>query len=199
MNNVKNIKQENVDQTFNKLKAEEKILSGILFDRCHFQQCDFSNAQFIDCRFVDCEWVQCNLSSVKITNSSFSETVFAESKMLGINWTQAKWPLIKIASPIKMYQCNISHSSFFELSLTELTLENCKAHEVDFREADCSQANFTYTDFTNSLFMHTKLIKADFTEAINYTIDVYENDIKKAKFSLPEAVSLLGSLNIELV
>lgn len=47
--------------------------------------------------------------------------------------------------------------------------------------------------------MHPKLVSADFTEAINYSIDLQLNDIKKAKFSFPEAISLLEVYEIEIV
>ena len=42
-------------------------------------------------------------------------------------------------------------------------------------------------------------IKADFTDATNYQIDIFTNKITGAKFSLPDAVNLLESLRIELV
>ena len=75
----------------------------------------------------------------------------------------------------------------------------CCAHEVDFREADCTKADFSFTDFQNSLFNKTNLTQANFTEAINYNINIFFNQLKKAKFSLPEAQNLLRSLEIELV
>jgi uncharacterized protein YjbI with pentapeptide repeats len=77
-------------------------------------------------------------------------------------------------------------------------MSECKAHDVDFREADCTQANFTFTDFYHSLFNKTILKEADFSDSSNYSINVFFNDIKKAKFTLPEAVNLLQSLEIEL-
>ncbi len=73
------------------------------------------------------------------------------------------------------------------------------AHHVDFREGDFSNANFTYTDFTGCLFGNTNLTGADFSDATGYDIDIYQNVIKRAKFSRFEAVRLLDSLEIELV
>ena len=88
---------------------------------------------------------------------------------------------------------------FFGLSLEELVIEQCKAHDVDFREGNFTDSNFTYTDFSNSLFNKTNLTGVNFAEAISYNIDIYFNEIKRAKFSRHEAVRLLGSLDIELV
>lgn len=85
------------------------------------------------------------------------------------------------------------------LYLREIIMTECKAHEVDFREANCMEGNFSHTDFTGSLFNHTNLHKADFSEASNYDINVLLNEVKKAKFSLPEAVNLLKGFDIELL
>jgi uncharacterized protein YjbI with pentapeptide repeats len=57
----------------------------------------------------------------------------------------------------------------------------------------------SYTDFANALFGRTNLSRANFAEAINYDIDVFNNEIKAAKFSRHEAIRLLDSLDIELI
>ena len=89
--------------------------------------------------------------------------------------------------------------SFFRLGLEQIVLKECKAHGVDFREGNFRGSNFTSTDFSGSMFNKTNLIGANFTNAINYNINIYLNDIKKAKFSRYEAVRLLDSIGIELV
>jgi uncharacterized protein YjbI with pentapeptide repeats len=103
------------------------------------------------------------------------------------------------SSPIKFYKSIVNDSSFYGLSLHDLVLEECKAHNVDFREGDFSHSNFSYTDLSGCFFGNTNLSAADFSEASNYDIDIYRNTITKAKFSRFEAVRLLDSLEIELV
>lgn len=63
-------------------------------------------------------------------------------------------------------------------------MEECKAHDVDFRDGSFCRAVFTYTDFTNSLFGKTNLSGADFSEATNYDIDIFNNKISKAKVTV---------------
>lgn len=128
----------------------------------------------------------------------FSNVVFNDAKMMGINWTKAKWPRIRLTSLINFHACNISHSSFFGLELTEINLSECKAHDVDFREADLSYANFTNTDLYQSLFAHTKLISANFSDAINYNIDITLNNVKKAIFTFPDVINLLYHFEIQI-
>ena len=117
---------------------------------------------------------------------------------MGINWTELSWPQIKLASPLYFYSSNISHSSFYGLELADLIIDDCKVHDVDFRESNLTHASFIGSDLQNSLFMHTNLTHANFTNAINYTIDIQFNTIKKAIFSFPDAIALLNSLDIKI-
>ena len=71
--------------------------------------------------------------------------------------------------------------------------------DVDFRETDLSQADFAGTNLCDSLFLATDLTEADLSQARNYQIDPSQNTVRKAKFSLPEAMSLLYGLDIVLV
>lgn len=186
------------NQTFNELINKESCIEDKQFDCCKFIKCDFSGSSIKRCRFVECEFIDCNLSLINFMASSFSEVIFERSKMLGIDWTKVKWPQVKLTSPIEFYTCNINHSSFFGLSLGELIVENCQAHEVDFRDSDLSFSSFQGTDLHMSLFMNTNLSNANLTDAVNYNIDVNNNNLKKAKFSFPEVISLLDYLDIEI-
>jgi uncharacterized protein YjbI with pentapeptide repeats len=174
-------------------------ISSKEFDGCTFEKCDFSEATFIRCNFVDCEFTNCNLSLVKIEYSKFFNVSFRDSKLIGFNWTKVSWPSLIFSSPIKFYKSILNDCSFYGLSMQALVMEECKAHTVDFREGDFSNSNFTYTDFSGSFFGNTNLSGADFSEATDYDIDIYQNTIKKAKFSRFEAVRLLSSLEVELV
>jgi fluoroquinolone resistance protein len=190
--------EEFYDYNWSDLKLDEIELKNKRFENCTFVRSSFINTQFHSCKFIDCEFKLCNLSSAQFKYTSFTDTVFDESKLIGINWTQAKWPNIKLTSPIKIYRSNISHSSFFELDLREIIIEECKAHDVDFRGTDLSNGIFIATDFQSSLFMHTKLCAANFTDAINYSINPKENDVRKGKYSMPEVINLLHYFEIEI-
>ena len=70
--------------------------------------------------------------------------------------------------------------------------------DVDFREADLSKADFSGTDLTGAQFGRTNLTGANLESARNYRIVPAENTLKGARFSLPEAMSLLSGLDIEI-
>lgn len=186
-------------KNFNDLNLSSKEINSKVFENCTFNECDFSEAIFNNCKFVDCMFIKCNLSVIKIITSKYTDVSFDECKVIGVDWTKALWPDISLSSPLKFQNCIISDSSFFGLSLRKIVIQASKAHDVDFRESDLGEADFTKTDFSNSLFGKTNLASADFTEACNYLIDVYDNEIKNAKFSRYQALGLLDSLGIELV
>ena len=172
---------------------------AIEFEECHFKECDFSESIFERCKFINCTFDQCNLSLVKVPYTRFFEIVFTGCKLVGVDWTRAYWPSFNIDSELQFKQCILNDMSMFGLTLNYLQLEECKVHDADFRDGDFAHASITYCDLLNSLFMHTNLTGVDFTESQNFSIDVLENRIAKAKFSRFEALSLLESLDIELV
>jgi len=184
---------------FEGLDSSQRKIHGKEFDECTFYECNFSDTEFDQCKFVDCHFLKCNLSVVKIARCKFLDVVFEQCKIIGVDWTTAAWSTLVLHAPIKFYQCTMNDSSFFGLKMEGVVMESCKSHEVDFREGNFSDAKFSHTDFSNSLFGHTNLTGADFTDAINYNIDIHFNEIKRAKFCRYEAVRLLNSLDIELV
>lgn len=182
----------NIDMAAEKITCKE-------FEGCTFIDCDFSETVIEDSRFIDCEFSGCNLSLITIEQSRFSDVEFNDCKIVGVNWTSAVWPRIAHSSLLRFYKSIISDSGFFGLKLPEIVIEECKAHNVDFGNCDFSDSNFSYTDFLNSVFDNTNLTGVDFSEALNYDIDIYNNLIKNAKFSRFEAVRLLKSLGIKLI
>jgi len=191
--------KEYFSQTFDNLETTGGSFTEVMFENCIFQQCNFSDTRFYKCKFVDCVFTASNLSNIRVDYSKFFDVSFKESKLVGVDWTKADWPRFNFIAPISFNECIINDSSFFGLSLSELVLEHCKVHDVDFRSGTFTKAKFCYTDFTNSLFMKTNLREADFSEAENYDIDIFNNEIKAARFSRLEAVRLLNGLDIELV
>ncbi len=185
-------------ENFKTLKLAEQKINSIIFEECSFTNCDFNETEFRECQFIDCHFIKCNLSVTKMVYCRFNDVFFEGCKAIGIDWTQVDWPNIASFSPIKFLKCTINDSTFFGLDLNEIMIEDCCAHDVDFREGNFCNSNFTYTDFTNSLFNETNLSKTDFTQAFNYRIDINHNKINKAKFTRYEALHLLESLDIEL-
>jgi len=157
---------------YTNVKIENKEFENCTFEKCRFIECIFEN-----CRFIDSSFIECSISANKPYNSQFINISFKDSKIMGLDWTKAKSIYF-----LSFERCDISYSNFSFLKLPNLQLRECIAK----------------TDFSNTIFSHTNLTKTDFRKAFNYGIDINFNKLTKAKFSLPEATSLLKSLDIIL-
>jgi uncharacterized protein YjbI with pentapeptide repeats len=154
------------------------------------------NATFSRCRFINCSFSGCDLSGLKVVNTGLHGIAIKESKAIGIEWPKAIDIEDKLAVALGFVDCNISYSSFFGMRLESIEMLRCIAHEVDFSECLLREGKFTGTDFLGSIFLHTDMEDADFVDAVNYAIDPSANTVKGARFSLPEAVSLLRGLGV---
>jgi fluoroquinolone resistance protein len=188
------------DQTYRDahLAPGDEVLSSE-FQDCVFLRCSLAQSILRRCRFVNCIFQECDLSLIQVPGSRFTSTRFEKCKVIGINWSAADWPRTGLANPLGFVDCALSHSTFMGLSLPAMEIRDCVALDVDFREADLSRANFAGSDLDQSLFANTNLSQADLSRARNYHIDPAQNTLKQARFSLPEAMSLLHSMDIVIV
>jgi uncharacterized protein YjbI with pentapeptide repeats len=148
----------------------------------------------------NCTLKDCDLSLMRMKEAVFSGVKFEDCKVVGVNWAEARWTQVGLLDPsIDFLNCTINYATFIGVKLKKAHFVKCIAHDVDFSEADLTQADCRDTDFSESRFSQTNLTEADFTGATNYAINVTLNTVKKAKFSLPEAMALLYGLDIVLV
>jgi fluoroquinolone resistance protein len=181
------------DRCFTGIACRGIELQEIEFYQCRFEGCQFLEGVFRRCRFEQCAFEKCDLSVMKPLESRFTGVRFVKSKLLGVDWTLAAVP-----ATLAFQGCNVSHSTFQRLALPKVEMSECVAREVDFTGANLTKANFTRTDLLGSRFVETNLGGADFSHATNYAIDPAANRIKKAVFTLPEALSLLSAFDIIL-
>jgi uncharacterized protein YjbI with pentapeptide repeats len=182
------------DTLFSNLTHRSERINAKEFYDCVFENCTFHEVDFNGSRFVNCTFDGCDLSLAKVHNAGFRSTAFKNSKMIGIDWSLASAPLL-----IDFFDCDLSYSSFAHINFAKRKIVRCKAQEVYFWETNLVQANFSQTDLEDSQFKNCDLTQADFSTAQNYAISPSLNILKGAKFSLPEAVSLLYHLDIVLV
>lgn len=144
------------------------------------------------------------MSLIKIPNTHFQNVTFDKCDMIGVDWTVACWLLSsskrqKQSFPIQFKDCRLNHSIFIGLNLANVVFNACVMKEVFFEDAFMIGARFDDCVLEGSVFKNTILREADFSSAKNYDINVRANDVSKAKFSLPEAMSLIYSLDIDVV
>lgn len=186
------------DRVFDRVDYQDKVVSDRTFTNCTFNNCNLSKTVFEDCYFDKCTFDKCDLSLMKVKSSSFSQLQIINSKAIGILWFDAKTPFTKNPFTISCIDSNISYSSFFGMNLKKAKFTRCVAKEVDFSECNLVEADFSGADLEGARFSNCDLSSANFINARNYGIDITGNKVKKAKFSLPEAINLLHSLGIVL-
>lgn len=184
-------RQQFSDEIFSRLTVGGENVAGKIFEKCTFEKCRLLECVFTGCKFVDCTFTNSMLSAVKFVDCSFLETSFSDSKAIGIDWTKAA-----NLRGLNFSKCDVTLSNFAFLKLPGFVLKDSTAKEASFLEADCTNANMEGSDFESCTFSHTNLTGADFRHAFNYSIDFNHNVLKKTKFSMPEAASLLQGLDI---
>jgi uncharacterized protein YjbI with pentapeptide repeats len=182
---------------FKALSYSEDLIERTAFYECRFENCTFAEVRFVACRFYDCVFKDCDLSLATVSACVFSEATFEQCKLVGVNWAEMSQDTL-IQKPLNFFQCVLNYSTFIGLTLKGIRIAACVAWDVDFSDVDLREADCQKTDFAESHFRHTDLTRADFTDAKNYAIDPEINALTGAKFSLPEAINILRSMDIEL-
>lgn len=187
------------NETFRHQDYDEAAFGGLLIEGCAFVACRFSGTMFRGCTFRDVTFRDCDLNQTALTDSLFRGVTFEQSRVIGVNWSLALWDTLGLPASIRFSAgCVVNYTTFFGLTLPELQLAECVVRHSDFGEATLTRADFHGSDLTESTFHHTDLTGADFRGATGYAISPANNTLSGAKFSLPEAVALLYSMDIEL-
>jgi len=171
--------------------------SAVEFEDCVFERCIFAACVSYRCTFVNCRFEGCDLSNAQLPNCRFTDVLFVESKLTGVDWTKCgETNAARLPLSAGFEGCVLDYASFSGLNLRNVRLVRCSAKGADFSEADLRSADFKGSDFAAATFLHTNLERADFTGARNYAIDLTANRVKGARFSLPEALTLLSPFGV---
>ncbi len=163
------------------------------FENYEFQGIDFSKHHLKSIEFYSCKFLACNFANQSVMNVSFKEPLFDSCKLLGINWCEIK----RLDQP-KFLNSKLDLSVFSRLKLKKAEFIDCSVIDVDFSESDLSAALFTGSNLSSSNFDGAVILGTDFRNSKDYSIDPRRTKIKGAKFSYPEAISLISILGAEV-
>lgn len=163
------------------------------FVECVFKSLDLNGANFNNARFIECRFEKCNLSNISVTNCSFRDVTFNDCKVIGVNWSS-----LRNISDFSMKNSNLDYSVFQNLSLNFSNFEGSSLKEVDLSECQLQNSNFKGCNLLGTSFTNSNLFEADIRGAVQYYIEPEFTQIKKAKFSMPEAMSLLKAIGVEV-
>lgn len=189
------IYQEN--QEFENIVINEEIIENIKYVDCSFINCKFHDLTLKQISFVQCHFVHCDFINVESVASKVQYCSFEACNFVGIQWhtfTSGKGMRL-----FKEFKHNfLKYNSFLAVDLKKIDLSYNTMMECLFEACELEGTIFEHIKFEQSIFVHNNLKCASFKGAQGYHIDIMNNKLKHAKFSLPEAIVLLESLDILL-
>ena len=185
-------------QSFQGLRLQEETFMGLQFVDCTFTDCSLDSCTLRHCDFSGCVFLRCRVSALKAETVQMKFGEFEECVLTGVNWSLLQ-PAGRFSEPIsRMERCRLKYNSFSNLNLARFDFSGSELVETIFAECKLSESSFQGSGLQNKEFFNSDLRKADVREAVGYRIDVLNNEVKNARFSLPEAMRLLGPLGIQL-
>ena len=180
------------DQIFDKLDFTQEPLPKGEYENCIFTNCNFEETNLNDIKFMDCNFQDCNWSLVQLNGTVLREVKFKDCKMLGLQFETCN----DFGLSFSFENCQLNHSTFFQMNIKKTIFRNCQLREIDFSESNLSNVIFDNCDLAQAIFINTVLDKADFRTAYNYSIDPESNRLKKAKFSILGISGLLDKYDL---
>jgi fluoroquinolone resistance protein len=181
-------------QTYKLINFNQYDITGHTFENCIFQSCHFNEMSLAKAGFFSCKFINSEIVLTKIEQATLNSVVFIDSKIMGLIFADCN----KFGFSIQFENCLIDNTVYYLNNFKKGKFINCHIRNTDFTECDMREIDFSNSKFEKTSFKKCNLEKADFRTSSNYGIDPFDNRIKKAKFSLPEAESFLGFLGIEI-
>ena len=180
------------DQNFDKLDFTQEPLAKGEYENCTFTNCNFEETNLNDIKFMNCDFQDCNWSLAQLNGTVLREVNFKDCKMLGLQFETCN----DFGLSFSFENCQLNHSTFFQMNIKKTIFKNCQLREIDFSESNLTNVIFDNCDLAQAIFINTVLDKADFRTAYNYSIDPESNRLKKAKFSILGISGLLDKYDI---
>lgn len=187
-------------KTFSKMKIikqkkYQEICISDEISEMHFISCDFTRADMSLLDISNCIFEHCDFSLTNLKNTQISDVKFQKCKLIGVNFEQIN----NRFSRAEFDACLIDTCNFSDLDLRQFKFKNCVFQNSTFLRTNLEKINFQNCTFPKTQFEGANLKQTNFSTAREYFINPKNNNIAEAKFSLPEALSLLHFLEIELV
>ena len=185
-------------------RFERLNFTGETFYDCDFSDCVFADCTFEDCKLdhsvlTECQFLRCTVTNLKTTMSRAKFTDFENCTLNNIDWMSLQGDGA-FADPIEsLRDCRLKYNTFTEMNLTKFKFAGSVIQRSMFAKCNLVSADFEKCDLLDTEFFQCDMRKANFKEASGYKVDIFGCKLQDAKFSLPEAVSLLGDLRIKLL
>lgn len=185
-------------ERFENLALSEESVEGCRFVDCVFSGCEFDGCRLSRCYFSECRLENCVLRDLKTRGTEAKFLTLNACTVSGVNWGLLlpadgfSQVFDRVSGCVFRYGTFLRHN-FRRMDLSDSSFAGCTFAECDFSEANLRKCVLRDCDFTRC-----DLSKADFRDAEGYRVDAVSCKVKGARFSLPEAVTLLYSLGVRI-
>lgn len=180
------------DEEFSRLVFTDISLANHEFARCRFIECSFVDADLSGAQFDSCAFSACNLSNPRIDKARFIDIDFSLCKLAGLAFYRCSQGVFDL----RFSGCHITSCNFSDVRMKGCGFKGCEIKECWFQDSFLVEADFSGSTFLDTLFHGCDLQKASFLGSHGYSIDPRNNKVRKARFSLPEVLSLLEGFEI---
>ena len=168
------------------------------FVDCSFENCLFEECRILNCIFVNCRFENCTVISLEAKYSEIKNGDFQRCNLIGVHWEEL-FPTGKYACPIEQIKnCCLKYNTFADADFRKADFSDNIIQESMFDGCDLQESNFQNCRLEKTQFTRCDIRKSDFRNSSGYVIDIVSNKLKQAKFSYPEVVRLLNSLEIQI-
>lgn len=184
------------DELFAGIDWDSQVITDTEFEACTFDKVSLVRTTLQGCRFLDCRFANSDLSLIRPVDTLLGGCFVEDSRLLGIDWTLARWPAVGLAEPNVFQRCDVSMSTFAGLHLEGLQLENCRAHDTSFREAHLARANLSGTDCLGADFTGADLSGARLVDTRHLFLDPTSTRLQGAVVDPVVALQMLSNLGV---
>lgn len=182
------------DQTYLSFDFSRHDIREHTFEKCRFLSCRFTNMSLRQVALYSCVFETSELVLVDTNDMTLNSVEFKSTKIMGVNFTACS----SFGFLPSFCGCILDSVIFSGNDLKKTGFNNCQIRNCDFGNCDMREASFSGCEFHKSTFQKCNLEKSDFRTASGYEIDPFNNRVRRACFSLPEAQSFLKFLEIRL-
>ncbi|HET8986107.1 MAG TPA: pentapeptide repeat-containing protein [Trueperaceae bacterium] len=176
--------------------AGRPVVAGAIMVGCAFVDCSLGEMSFRGSHLSECRFERCDVSLADFTDTVFQGVVFDSCRLTGNHFDTLKTGALGIMAGFD--GCDLSYCSFRKMDLTACSFTNCTTADAEFVQCELEGVSFDGTDLTRCTFHANNLMGADLRGARNYVISPFGNRVEGMRVAMPEALSLLLEVGVDL-
>ena len=169
-----------INEDIHRIRFEQVIFKNVIF-----QDVSFKNIELTDVIFDHCD-----LSNTDFRNGSIHRVEFIDSKILGLNLSDASLGNVFLQS------CNANLISFGYSKLKQVLFDSCSLRNADYYEANFTKVAFKECDINEASFERTPLKGIDLRSCTFDRLNVSINDLAGCEVTSNQAIGFARLLGL---